>query len=74
MFDLDSEHLSGYDWALIPEGSVFADVGSGIGNFSLEIAKIRPDFTFILEDRPPVMEKAKTVSPQLSATSQLTAT
>ncbi|KAF7791494.1 hypothetical protein EIP86_002510 [Pleurotus ostreatoroseus] len=54
-----TKHLSGYDWALIPEGSVFADVGSGIGNFSLEIAKIRPDFTFILEDRPPVMEKAK---------------
>lgn len=41
---------------------MFADVGSGIGNFSLEVAKIRPDFTFILEDRPPVMEKARKVS------------
>ena len=47
---------------MIPQGSVFADVGSGIGNFSLEVAKIRPDFTFILEDRPPVMEKARKVS------------
>ncbi len=41
---------------------MFPDVGSGIGNFSLEVAKIRPDFTFILEDRPPVMEKARKVS------------
>ena len=52
---------TGYDWQSFPSGTVFADVGAGIGNFSLEIAKIRPDFTFILEDRPPVMEKAKTV-------------
>ncbi|KAJ3519830.1 hypothetical protein NM688_g9245 [Phlebia brevispora] len=63
--------LTSYDWASLPAGSVFADVGSGIGNFSLEVAKIRPDLTFILEDRPPVMEKAekywKKQAPQLSA-------
>ncbi|THG98942.1 hypothetical protein EW026_g3332 [Hermanssonia centrifuga] len=51
--------LTSYEWNTLPKGAVFVDVGSGLGNFSLEVAKIRPDLTYILEDRPPVMEKAK---------------
>ena len=50
-----------YDWTSLPRGTVFADMGSGIGNVSLEIAKVRPDFTFVLEDRPAVVENAQKV-------------
>ena len=53
--------LSVYDWTSLPSGTVFADMGSGIGNVSLEIAKVRPDFTFVLEDRPAVVENAQKV-------------
>ena len=43
------------------------DVGSGIGNVALEVSRIRPDLRIVLEDRPQVIEKAKTVSIQIIA-------
>ncbi|KAI0087146.1 O-methyltransferase [Irpex rosettiformis] len=48
-----------YDWDALPERATIVDVGSGLGHVSLEIAAARPDFRFILEDRPSVVAHAK---------------
>ncbi|KAI0085840.1 S-adenosyl-L-methionine-dependent methyltransferase [Irpex rosettiformis] len=51
--------LTTYDWNSMPESGTIVDVGSGLGHVSLEIASVRPDLTFILEDRPSVLEDAR---------------
>ncbi|KAI0821463.1 S-adenosyl-L-methionine-dependent methyltransferase [Irpex lacteus] len=48
-----------YDWKALPEQAIIVDVGSGLGHVSLDIAAIRPDITFVLEDRPSVVAQAK---------------
>ena len=50
-----------YDWLALPERATLVDVGAGLGHASLDIAQARPDFTFILEDRPSVVAHAKEV-------------
>lgn len=52
----------GFDWDSVPQGGLVVDVGGGIGNISLEIARARPDLQIVVEDRPQVIEKAKEVS------------
>ena len=56
--------LSGieFDWKMFPKNGVVVDVGCGLGNVSFEISKVRHDLMFVLEDRPQVIEGAKTVS------------
>ncbi|KAI0087145.1 O-methyltransferase [Irpex rosettiformis] len=48
-----------YDWKKLPEHATIVDVGSGLGHVSLDIAGVRPDLTFILEDRSSVISHAK---------------
>ncbi|KAH9927650.1 S-adenosyl-L-methionine-dependent methyltransferase [Fomitopsis serialis] len=49
-----------YPWAALSSGTV-VDVGGGIGGMSLELAKRYPNLKFVLQDRLPVIEKAKAV-------------
>ena len=51
-----------YDWQSLPKQAAIVDVGSGLGHVSLDIAGVRPDLTFILEDRSSVMVHAKEAS------------
>ncbi|KAI0825595.1 S-adenosyl-L-methionine-dependent methyltransferase [Irpex lacteus] len=48
--------LSTYDWKSVPERGVVVDVGCGLGHVSLEIASVRPELRFILEDRAVVLQ------------------
>ncbi|KAF8206805.1 O-methyltransferase [Mycena galopus ATCC 62051] len=54
--------LQGFDWGALPAGSVVTDVGGGIGQISLAIAKIHPELRIINQDRSPAIELAKTAS------------
>jgi len=45
----------------LPADEVVVDVGSGVGTVSMVIAKQVPQVKFILQDRPAVMEHAKSV-------------
>lgn len=45
-----------YDWKSVPERGVIVDVGCGLGHVSLDIASVRPDLRFILEDRAVVLQ------------------
>ncbi|KZT63929.1 S-adenosyl-L-methionine-dependent methyltransferase [Daedalea quercina L-15889] len=52
-----------YPWATLGAVTI-VDVGGGgilLGGMSLELAKRYPDLKFVLQDRPPVIEKAKAV-------------
>ena len=55
-----------FDWNSVPQGGLLVDVGVGLGNVSIEVAKVRPDMQFVVEDRPQVVERAKAVSQSLS--------
>lgn len=57
-----TEYFLGFDWSTVPKGGLIVDVGCGIGNVSLEVAKIRPDLQIVLQDRPQVIEKTRAVS------------
>lgn len=50
-----------YDWKSVPERGVIVDVGCGLGHVSLDIASVRPDLSFILEDRPVVLQDTEKV-------------
>ena len=54
-------HTLGLDWDSVPNGGLVVDVGAGVGNVALQIARARPDLHIVIEDRPPVIEQAKKV-------------
>ncbi|EPT04774.1 hypothetical protein FOMPIDRAFT_1027546 [Fomitopsis schrenkii] len=49
-----------YPWAALGKATI-VDVGGGVGGMSLELAKRFPDLNFVVQDRAPVIEKAKAV-------------
>ncbi|KAI0085832.1 S-adenosyl-L-methionine-dependent methyltransferase [Irpex rosettiformis] len=51
--------LTTYDWKSLPEYGLVVDIGSGLGHVSLDIASVRPDLNFVLEDREVVLQDAK---------------
>lgn len=51
-----------YDWASLPVGAKIVDVGAGLGVVSLELATVRPDITYVLEDRVSVVSDAQKAS------------
>ena len=50
-----------YDWRSVPERGLVFDIGIGFGHVSVEIASVRPDLEFVLEDRAIVLQDAKEV-------------
>ncbi|KAL8717981.1 MAG: hypothetical protein Q9225_004840 [Loekoesia sp. 1 TL-2023] len=53
-------HLFDFSWADLGEGLV-VDVGGGVGGFCLQLSHLYPNLKFIIQDRAPVLEQAKTV-------------
>ncbi|KAF8132734.1 S-adenosyl-L-methionine-dependent methyltransferase [Mycena galopus ATCC 62051] len=51
--------LQGFDWGALPAGAVMVDVGGGIGQILLAIAKIHPELRIVNQDRSPAIELAK---------------
>ncbi|CAG8892503.1 unnamed protein product [Penicillium egyptiacum] len=51
--------FSDYPWKSLGEALV-VDVGGGVGGFCLELSHLYPDLKFIVQDRPPALEQAKT--------------
>ena len=52
----------GFDWASLPAGSKVIDVGGGIGNLTMELAKVHKHLHYIVQDRPGTVEEGKSVS------------
>ncbi|KAG5641790.1 hypothetical protein DXG03_004194, partial [Asterophora parasitica] len=48
-----------YDWKDLPAGSVIVDVGGGVGTWSLVLARKFPDFEFVVQDVPGVIQDAE---------------
>ncbi|KAL8931961.1 MAG: hypothetical protein Q9216_007011 [Gyalolechia sp. 2 TL-2023] len=53
-------HLFDFPWADLGEVLV-VDVGGGVGGFCLQLSHLYPNLKFIVQDREPVIEQAKTV-------------
>ncbi|OCB85132.1 S-adenosyl-L-methionine-dependent methyltransferase [Sanghuangporus baumii] len=51
--------VESFDWESIPDGGILVDVGGGLGHVALEIAKAHPKLHIVVEDRPLVMDQAK---------------
>ncbi|EIW77519.1 S-adenosyl-L-methionine-dependent methyltransferase [Coniophora puteana RWD-64-598 SS2] len=51
------KHVRIYSQVLSPY-STFCDIGSGVGSFSLHLAKLRPDLHITLQDQPHVLDDA----------------
>ncbi|KAL2163196.1 hypothetical protein VTH06DRAFT_5252 [Thermothelomyces fergusii] len=52
-------HLYDFPWASLGSATV-VDVGGGMGGFSLQLSQIYPDLKFVVQDRGPVLQQAKT--------------
>ncbi|KAJ5892735.1 hypothetical protein N7504_009426 [Penicillium tannophilum] len=51
-------HLYDFPWASLGKAQV-VDVGGGVGGFCLQLSKIYPDLSFIVQDRAPVLAQAQ---------------
>ncbi|KLO13915.1 S-adenosyl-L-methionine-dependent methyltransferase [Schizopora paradoxa] len=56
----DSPELipKGFEWASLPDGGVVVDVGGGIGNISMKIAKTNPKLKVVCQDMQKTVEAA----------------
>ncbi|KAK1215011.1 hypothetical protein PQX77_022396 [Marasmius sp. AFHP31] len=48
-----------FPWATMPQGTTLCDVGSGVGNVPLAVAKAHPHISIVLQDLPEPLEQAK---------------
>ncbi|TFK22818.1 S-adenosyl-L-methionine-dependent methyltransferase [Coprinopsis marcescibilis] len=53
--------VHGYPWDKLPEGASVCDVGGGIGNITLQLAKAHPHLKLKLQDIPERIRQAKDV-------------
>ncbi|KAG2419142.1 hypothetical protein HFD88_002246 [Aspergillus terreus] len=51
-------HLFDFPWASLGKAQV-VDVGGGVGGFCLQLSKIYPDLSFIVQDRAPALAQAQ---------------
>ncbi|KAI0628454.1 S-adenosyl-L-methionine-dependent methyltransferase [Trametes polyzona] len=51
--------LFGFPWSELPQDSVLVDVGGGIGSASLTVAQAHAHVNVVVEDRPQVVEVAR---------------
>ena len=51
---------SGFDWSLLPEGSLVIDVGAGDGSEMFEVAKIAPHLKLMIQDREQTIQEVTT--------------
>ena len=50
-------HLSGFDWASIPRGSVIVDVGGGTGRPTMTLARAFSHLKIVIQDRESVIQE-----------------
>ncbi|KXN91143.1 Sterigmatocystin 8-O-methyltransferase [Leucoagaricus sp. SymC.cos] len=51
--------VSDFPWNKLPKGSVICDVGGGVGNISIQLAKRYPALRLVLQDLPEQLEAAE---------------
>ncbi|KAF2205777.1 S-adenosyl-L-methionine-dependent methyltransferase [Delitschia confertaspora ATCC 74209] len=51
-------HVYDYPWASLGD-ALIVDVGGGVGGFSLQLSKVYPTLTFIVQDRAPVVKQGQ---------------
>ncbi|KAJ3505864.1 hypothetical protein NLJ89_g7188 [Agrocybe chaxingu] len=49
-----------FPWKELPDGASVCDLGGGVGNISLQLAKAYPTLKLILQDLPETIQRAKT--------------
>lgn len=52
---------AGFNWASLPKGSIVVDVGGGVGNLTMALAKVHKHLRFIVQDRPGTVREGETV-------------
>lgn len=53
--------IADYDWAGLGQDALVVDVGGGVGQMSLALARHFPNLRFVVQDRPPVVEQGRTI-------------
>ena len=53
---------AGFDWAALPEGSKVVDVGGGVGNLTMALAKVHKHIKYVVQDRASVVAEGELVS------------
>lgn len=57
-----AEHViatRGFEWQALPEGSLVVDVGGGVGNLTMALAKVHGHLRYIVQDRPAVAKEGE---------------
>lgn len=49
--------LADYNWAGLGQNALVVDVGGGVGQMSMSLAQAFPNLSFVVQDRPPVVEQ-----------------
>ena len=49
----------GFEWASLPAGSLVVDVGGGVGNLTMALAKAHKHLRYVVQDRPPVVKEGE---------------
>lgn len=62
MILLLTDEYTGFDWAALPKGSIVVDVGGGVGNLTMALAKVHKHLRFIVQDRPATVKEGEMVS------------
>ena len=52
---------AGFEWAKLPENSLVVDVGGGVGNLTMALAKTYKHLRYVLQDRHATAQTAETV-------------
>ena len=51
----------GFKWGSLAPGSVIVDVGGGLGHITMKLCRLYPNFKYVIQDRPPVIEQGREV-------------
>lgn len=62
MILLLTDEYIGFDWAALPKGSIVVDVGGGVGNLTMALAKVHKNLRFVVQDRPATVKEGELVS------------
>ncbi|RMZ86788.1 hypothetical protein DV736_g5986, partial [Chaetothyriales sp. CBS 134916] len=57
---LGAAQVFDYPWINLPKDALVVDVGGGIGGFVLQLLPVCPDLKYVIQDRPEVIEQART--------------
>ncbi|EKM56175.1 uncharacterized protein PHACADRAFT_209657 [Phanerochaete carnosa HHB-10118-sp] len=55
----DAIATRGFEWASLPAGSLVVDVGGGVGNFTMALAKAHKHLRYVVQDRHAVVKEGE---------------